>query len=89
MLASFVVRSLQSSFTGRQALTFKSKTVYRWEISRWCSARSLGKADAILRIVADKAGEVLSDETLPGREKYVAGLVRELLTDAFIKKLLS
>src|SRR5438132_984742 len=41
MLASFEVRDALSSFTGTQALTFKSKTAYLWQISRWCSARSV------------------------------------------------
>src|SRR5262249_22697127 len=55
-LVSFVVRGLQSSFTGTQARTFKSKTAYRWQISRWCSVRSLVLLDS-------RTGQVTS---LPG-----------------------
>jgi hypothetical protein len=47
------------------------------------------KADAILRLVLDKVSAALTDETLPGRQKFVGGLVRELLDDAILKKLLS
>jgi hypothetical protein len=47
MLASSVVRGLQSSFTGTQALTFKGKTAYRRQVSRWCSPRSVLFSDGL------------------------------------------
>ncbi len=50
---------------------------------------SEAKVDAILKLVAERASVALNDETLPGREKYVGGLMRELLGDAVLKKLLS
>jgi hypothetical protein len=47
------------------------------------------KAEAVIQLVTEKVSDALADETLPGRRKYIGGLMRELLDDAALKKLLS
>jgi hypothetical protein len=47
------------------------------------------KAEAIIRLVTERVSAALTDETLPGREKYLGALIRQLLDDATLKKLLS
>jgi hypothetical protein len=46
----------QPSFTGTQALTFKSKTAYPRQILRWCSARRLRKTLCRGGILGDSIG---------------------------------
>jgi hypothetical protein len=47
------------------------------------------KAAAVIQLVCDKVSDALTDATLPGRQKYVAAIIRQLVDDAVLKKLLS